>query len=223
MDAVKAIKNRRTQKVLADNVWEVSTNQKELKNTVDELLDLASCAPYHYKSDLKHQSEEKELNSCLPFRFYVLDTSHCRELINYAKEQGIELKKLKNMLSASDVLFIVTWLPKQENTSVDNKKEPFPFYGDVVHMEHIAAASAAIQNVLIGATAKEIPNYWSSGGPLREKELREYLEIPLNEILLGAIFLFPKDINDKDVFIKTGGLRESGKEKKTWSKWITKK
>lgn len=215
------IKRRKTQKVLADTVWEIPKNSKELKNTINELLDLAGAAPYHYKCNKSYQSETKELTSCLPFRFYALDAATCRNIVVYAKEQGLELKKLENMLNGADALLIVTWLPSNKSdVEFDSGSEPFPFEGNLTNMEHIAAASAAIQNVLIGATAREIPNYWSSGGALREKVLREFLEISLQEILLGAIFLFPKDVETREVFVKSGGLRSSGKAKNTWSKWI---
>ncbi|MGY6650308.1 hypothetical protein [Wenyingzhuangia sp. IMCC45574] len=222
MNIDNIIKSRKTQKVLANEAWEVATNKEELTNTINELLDLAAAAPYHYKSDLSYQSDENELNSCLPFRCYVLDTGNCRALVQYADEQEIELKKLKNMLNAADALLVVTWLPKIQDKDLAKEEEPFPFEGSLTNMEHIAAGSAAIQNVLIGATAREIPNYWSSGGALRDKELRNYLEISMREILLGAIFLFPKDAEEREVFIKLGGLRNAGKEKNTWSKWVDK-
>ncbi len=37
----------------------------------------------------------------------------------------------------------------------------------LTNVEHIAAAYAAIQNLLLAATARGIRNYWSSGGVLR--------------------------------------------------------
>jgi len=88
-------------------------------------------------------------------------------------------------------------------------------------MEHIAATSAAIQNVLIGATARNIPNYWSSGGIIRTEKIASFLKIPIDQILLGALFLFPEDSSTKDATIKTGALRNKGKEKNTWSKSLS--
>ena len=86
-----------------------------------------------------------------------------------------------------------------------------PFLGTLRNMEHIAAASAAIQNVLLGATARALPNYWSSGGMLRHKELRNFLKIPLNELMIGCLFVFPKDSDTRGADIKPGKLRDQGR------------
>jgi len=72
-------------------------------------------------------------------------------------------------------------------------------------MEHIAAGSAAIQNVLLGATSRGKRNYWSTGGALlRSSGLRKKLNIPMDEILLGAIFIYPQELPAADVVIKEG-------------------
>ena len=42
----------------------------------------------------------------------------------------------------------------------------------------------------------------------------------MQEILLGAIFLFPKDSKNKKGKIVEGKLRNTGKEKSTWAKNI---
>lgn len=68
-------------------------------------------------------------------------------------------------------------------------------------MEHIAAASTAVQNMLLGATEKNIPSYWSTGGKLRHGVLRDYLEIPADKIMIRSIFLFPKDYEIHNPFI----------------------
>lgn len=224
MQADQAIKNRKTQKILADKALESATPSEQLQEIINALLELAAHAPYHKRCDEKYTKATQKLNSCIPWRFYVLDTKNCRTLLTYITEQGLKTGKIVNMLAAADVLFLVTWLPDPseigdtvDNTPLSKTQEPVPFEGTVKNMEHIAAASAAIQNVLIGATARDIPNYWSSGGQLRNLELRNYLKIPIDEILLGAIFLFPKGIDDKMVTIKTGAMRNQGKEKTTWS------
>ncbi len=220
------IKNRKTQKVLANEPWSIDSDQKKLKKEIDELLDLAAYAPYHKKCHTHYSEVENGLDSCVPWRFYVLTTKNCRTLYHYIAQKDIKAGKVSNMLAAADALLLVTWLPDpSEAADTDGKeesqtKEPFPYTGNVRNMEHIAAASAAIQNVLIGATARNIPNYWSSGGQLRNLLLRQYLEISLKEILLGAIFLFPEDAASRNATIKPGSMRDQGKEKPTWSKWL---
>ncbi len=225
MTVDSAIKNRKTQKVLANEPWAIHLGQSEVTQLVNELLELAAFAPYHFKSH-EYYTSKGELNSSLPYRFYILDSVNCRLTSRYIREQGIVAGKVKNMLDAADVLFLVTWLPESldaeemENKVPNEQREAVPFEGNLKNMEHIAAGAAAIQNVLLAATAKDIPTYWSSGGQLRNKRLRNYLGISLDEVLLGTIFLFPKDSEQRDATIKPGSLRDQGKEIPTWSQWI---
>ena len=220
MSIDQIIKNRKTQKVLADTPWNTKTSETELHQTINELLDLAAHAPYHKKCDDHHIAGD--LKSCLPWRFYVLDTQNCRLLLQYIEDNNIKSGNIANMLASAEAMLLVTWLPDtSENFEKSNQSEAVPFEGNIQNMEHIAAASAAIQNVLLGATDREIPNYWSSGGVLRLQTLRDYLQISLSEVLLGALFLFPKDSEQRDdVTIKLGQMRDQGKEKEDWSKWI---
>lgn len=221
------IKKRKTQKVLADKPWPVDQDREGLKKMINELLDLAGHAPYHKKCHERYSEVENDLDSCVPWRFHVLDAQNCRTLYHYIARQNTKAGKISNMLAAADALFLVTWLPDPPEATVTDEEdkmqveESLPFVGNIRNMEHIAAASTAIQNVLIGATARNIPNYWSSGGQLRNLALRQYLNISLQEILMGAVFLFPEDAeNRNNVMIKSGAMRDQGKEKSTWSRWL---
>ncbi len=222
MQTVSSIKNRKTVKVLSDNPWPQNLSKKEQDDLIPELLELASFAPYHHKCNPGFTKEDRELSSCLPYRFYTLSTQECRKLAVWIKEQQINAGKIPQMLHTADLLFLVTWLPEPNSNLVDllPEEEQVPFDGSRKNMEHIAAASAAIQNVLIGATAKKIPSYWSSGGPLRKKPIHDLLKIQLDEILLGSIFLFPKHVNQTDAKIIEGHLRNEGKQLETWSKMV---
>jgi len=217
------IKSRRTQKVLADEAWEVSLDRLELQKLAIELLEVAASAPYHHKCNSSFSDESRVLNSCLPYRFYILDTDNCRDLATHIGENNIKSGKVINMLFSADLLFLVTWLPEtNSDLEVDDSllQEPVPFHGSLKNMEHIAAASSAIQNILIASSSRGIPSYWSSGGVLRKKPIRELLEVPLDEILLGALFLFPKDSVERSANIIPGHLRDEGKKIETWSKWV---
>lgn len=222
MTADEAINNRKTQKVLADKAWALSSNQDQINQAITELLQLAATAPYHKKCHEKYCKDD-QLNSCLPWRTYVLDTKNCRQLLNYIEQNNIKAGKISNMLAAADGLMMMTWLPEPFETSPEKQdefSEPVPFHGSIRNMEHIAACSAAIQNILIGATARNIPNYWSSGGQLRNVLLRDHLGISMEEILMGAIFLFPPDSDQKKATIKLGALRDQGKELNSWVKRV---
>ncbi|REK24836.1 MAG: hypothetical protein DWQ42_12930 [Planctomycetota bacterium] len=101
--------------------------------------------------------------------------------------------KLPRMLAAATAMIQVTWLPHPPSA----ESEPLPtgalFEPTLVNMEHLAAASAAVQNLLLAATACGVPTYWSSGGALREAEAFKLLGIPRREIALGSVLLFPAD------------------------------
>ena len=88
------------------------------------------------------------------------------------------------------------------------------------NMEHLAATGAAIQNMLVGATALGYPNYWSSGGVLRFDPMRTQFDIPTEEIILGTLFIFPKDAESRADEVVPGKLRDKGKALDTWSKKV---
>ncbi len=222
MDTHSIIKNRKTIKVLSDSSWPQNLSIIEQNELIQELLELASFAPFHHKCAESFRENDRELSSCLPFRFYTLRTQNCRKLAELIKAKQINAGKVTQMLHTADILFLVTWLP--EPNLISKSEIPIsveqPYDGNRKNMEHIAAASSAIQNVLIGATAKEIPTYWSSGGALRSSPLRDILNIPLEEILLGALFLFPIKSHQSDASIVQGHLRNEGKKLESWSKNI---
>ena len=59
--------------------------------------------------------------------------------------------------------------------------------------EHLAGASAMVQNLLLLLTAHGMGTYWSSGGQFRTAAMYEKIGIPLNESLLAAVFVeFPE-------------------------------
>jgi len=152
------------------------------------------------------------LDSIVPWRFYLLDAAACRALRKEILEQGIA-NKLPAMLAAADALIQATWIPKPSKSPNEQLFEP-----TMENMEHIAAASAAAQNLLLAATARGIPSYWSSGGNLRSPEMLRRLKIPANEILIGSLFLFPRDLSELDV--KPGKLRDQRGPAHTWSRWV---
>jgi nitroreductase len=214
MDQV--IKARKTEKVLSATPWPVEMSEAQQRELAAELLELAGAAPYHYESAAKHRGE---LDSSLPFRYYVLSAEKCRETAAEAIKQGVEAGKMGEMLHTADLMFVVTFTPDLFGDQ-DDSREPIPFTGNLRNMEHIAAASASIQNVLLGATSRGLPNYWSSGGVLRFDPMRSYLGIPMSEVLLGGLMIFPKDGADRADMVAKGSLREKGKAIESWSKWV---
>ena len=81
----------------------------------------------------------------------------------------------------------------------------------------IAATSAAVQSFLLAATERGLTTYWSSGGYLRDAATFDYLGIPTEQILLGAVFVFPNDGGERI----PGGLRDKRSGHAGWSRWVT--
>lgn len=187
LDTLQSIRQRRTVKVVSDTPLPTKPCDEHL---IETLLESAYYAPFHYPCSAPHQ---QHLPSVLPWRFYVLDSTACRQLARTLVEEEIAVGKIVGMLNSADYLIQATWCPQ----SAKPTHEESLFDGDLVNMEHLAAAGAAIQNVLISATALGHENYWSSGGPLRNSLVFKKMAIPVEEILLGALFIFPSE-NETD-------------------------
>lgn len=190
LDTLAAIRTRRTIKLIAESPMPTKTMDADF---IEMLMESAFFAPNHYPCSAVHQ---QHLPSPLPWRFYVLDSQNCRHLAKVLADNDIQMGKIMGLLNAADYLLQATWcpLPKHKDTPSHQLYD-----GSVVNMEHIAATSAAIQNVLLTATALGYENYWSSGGILREAFADKLLGIPEAEILLGSLFIFPSltDISDE--------------------------
>jgi nitroreductase len=79
-------------------------------------------------------------------------------------------------------------------------------------IEEIAAASAAIQNILLGATAMGIASFWSTGGMTLKPEMKTYLGLGEEDAVLGMLFLGYTDEPAKD------GIRNKPATEK--AKWL---
>jgi nitroreductase len=56
-------------------------------------------------------------------------------------------------------------------------------------IEEIAAASAAIQNILLGATALGIASFWSTGGMTLKPEMKTLVGLGDDDVILGLLYL----------------------------------
>ena len=137
------------------------------REVVDRLLELAGWAPFHRPCDRSHVESEGP-GSIVPWRFHAIDAAGCRALREALLER--EAGKIPAMLAAADALIQVTWLPTPGAVP-----EGAAFAPTHENMEHIAAASAAVQNLLVAATADGFASYWSSGGILRREEIFRWL------------------------------------------------
>ena len=203
------IRSRQTSKVLGDIDQPLESTGLE-REEIDVWLEAAGNAPFHYQAERLHR---EKLASQVPWRMYKLDAHACRELLSELKISAPEAGKILNMLAACDALILATWTPDQCDA------DQFMFKGTERNMEHIAAASAAVQNLILMATGAGYRTYWSSGGVLRTPVVFERFDIPLCEILLGAIFIYPDDVGSSE--IKEGKLKDARGELKDWSRWVS--
>ena len=223
------ILRRRTEKVLAERDLPVS----DRRQSVNEILTLAGQAPFHRPCEDRHR-QTGGLPGIEPWRFHVLAAAECRNL--RAKVPLENAGKIPAMLAAADALIMATWLPNagsleagsleagqfnpaEPQTIASQAADAAGFAATVTNMEHIAAAAAAIQNLLLAATARGISNYWSSGGVLRSQAMFELLGIPTTEILLGAVFLFPSERGEAELV--TSKLRGRRTPPDQWSRWVS--
>lgn len=173
----KIIRRRRTWKVIGSPAHPLPAD--DAMPLVRDVLEVAAFAPYHHAI---------KGNVPQPWRVHVLDAAACRILATELATDP-ESGKYPGMLASASALLMVNWLPEG---SFKHGRKP-SFKGTFVNMEHIAAVSAFIQNVLLAATDRGLETYWSSGGLLAERRWAKKLGIPKDELLLGAVFLFPGD------------------------------
>lgn len=204
LNTLQSIRQRRTLKVTSEQALPIKPLDEELIYT---LISSAFYAPHHYPCSANHQ---KHLPSPLPWRFYVLCSETCRQLAAKITTEEIPAGKIIGMLNSADYLIQSTWCPFPNTTQQDEL-----FAGNLINMEQIAASGAAIQNLLLTATALGYENYWSSGGILRNQPISGWLTIPETEILLGSLFIFPNtndlQANEENTLFATPSKRRNNR------------
>jgi len=215
MNTDDSIRARKTLKLKADPQKPLPvTKGRAFKKTIEELISLAGEAPFHHPCRKKYQKSE-QMDGSEPWRFHVLDTEDCRYLLkNLIRGNPLKTSKgIRKMLAAADAVILGTWLPEKK------RKKSLHYQPNIKNMEHIAATAAAIQNLLLAATDRGINAYWSSGGSLRKPEMKKYVGISADEILLGAIFIFP-DEYPNDIQAKTGKNADKRGNLEDFMKWV---
>lgn len=209
------IQRRKTLKIYGDLHKPVNI-PSTLKRDVDQAIQVANWAPFHYPAHKVHR--KNGMKSIVPWRFYALDQKACLNLasclISHKKVKAGKKSKIVRMLAASGSLVLVTWLP--EPTAGANDKKLKKIYKR--NEEHLAAASAATQNLLLAGEARGLQTYWSSGGILESQECFGLCNILEQERLLGAIFMFPESSIKHES--KAGSLRNKRGDMNTWMSWV---
>ena len=203
-------KQRRTLKVMGD-LNTPATIPEGFTQLIEEAIDVASWAPFHYPANEVHL--DSKMDSAVPWRFYAFQQSDCLQLANQLIAKGevrSEQAGIIRMMAAAGTLILTTWLPDPDSLPSNIREQR--------NTEHIAAASAAVQNMLLAATARGVQTYWSSGGALGGEVCFGLCQIPQREKLLGAIFMFPQSaIESFDG--KPGANRDKRGELDQWRSW----
>jgi nitroreductase len=167
------VKNRRSVKPFMMNGRKVADEE------VQSLLELADWAPTHALTE--------------PWRFIVYSNASdfCHLHAELYKENTPQIEFIQgsydSMYSQGDKVSHVI-LTIMQRGSIPK-----------IAFEEIAATSAAIQNILLGATALNIASFWSTGGMILKPALHSFLNLQQQDVVMGAIYLgyadeYPKGI-----------------------------
>ena len=165
MDTLTAIRSRRSVKSFDGTPIP--------RATLDQLCELVSWAPTHRMTQ--------------PWRCAVLDQPAIARLSRYMQETAeisavpdptkgaAKMAKLVEKLPTLGALILVTWVRAPDS---------------LINLEEHAAASAAVQNLLLGATALGLGSFWSSNPALSHPLTLTWCGCdPTREGFLGAIWL----------------------------------
>lgn len=221
------IRSRSTRKVLGHPDAPQPLPESGFWRDVWQAVSVAGWAPFHYKADDVHR--QGGLCSPVPWRFHVLDAAGCRglcrRLLEMAQDptadatwRGVPAGKIPPMLAAAGAMVLATWLPVSPAAGQDDPGTQDDQKTRLRDQEHLAAASAAVQNLLLAAEARGMATYWSSGGVLRTGRAFSLCGIDVGEQLLGAIFLFPAPV--AEISWKPGALRNERGDVATWARQV---
>lgn len=204
------IRNRVTRKVLAtgETVPQLEAGAiEQLNQQVKQAVEVSGWAPFHY--DRRHQGIAE------PWRYTLLFHQACRLLAAEFEHVFDDIKpsnKIPKMLNACGALVLVTWLP--ENDSANAKIVQ-------VNEEHLAAASAATQNLILALEARGLGTYWSSGGLLGSQTCFQRYSIVPESRLIAAVFVNYPGLYAEDSCEVIGGKnREKRSPSESWCQVI---
>lgn len=160
------IRSRRSVKAAAMN------GQQITEDDLQQVLELAHWAPTHGRTE--------------PWHFFVYEGTALRQFgqthaqlywDNTPEEKRNEASRDKLITATEKASHLLVAVMKRGN----NPKIPA--------VEEIAASCAAIQNILLGATALGIASFWNSGGMTHHPALKEHLGLADEDVVLGLIYL----------------------------------
>jgi len=132
-----------------------------------ELIRLAACAPNHKRT--------------FPWKFRVikgdgraaLGQALAADLIDNGEPEAKIEKARKKYLRAPVVIAVASTIGDDEIMTAENRD----------------AVSAAIQTLLLGATAKGLASYWSTGGAMLSARVRDFCQFDPTDTMIGLLYL----------------------------------
>ena len=169
-------------------------NGKKIENDeIRQLLNLANWAPNHGLTE--------------PWRFIVYSGEAVRRFCAEHAElyrQGTTPEKFNagkyekqkhNGDNASHIVLV--YMRRGDNVNITRQEE-------------ICATAAAVENMLLGAEALGIAVLWSTGGMIMDEVMKEYLDLRVEDVVIGLLYLGYTDEPVKP------GKRQSVEEKTIW-------
>lgn len=160
---IDIIKKRRTVKAQAMN------GNKIPNGHIAAILELANWAPTHAYTE--------------PWRFIVYENpaDFCRQHADLYKQNSMgdnfNATVYNNLVHQGDkASHIVVAVMKRSDL------------GKIPAFEEVAAASCAIQNMLLGATALNIASFWSTGGMSLKPAFKEYMGYSDEDQVMGILY-----------------------------------
>lgn len=208
------IRSRRTEKVLlqVEDHRPVPQQVDALRRPqVMESIKAAGWAPFHYARQPSGVAE--------PWRAHVLWDGQAIKVAQHLRDALGDTGKLPLLLAGCSAAVLVTWLPEFDRETDRALKPQVAEEQRSRDEEHLAAASAMVQNLMLMLTAHGMGTYWSSGGALRKPDLFQYLGIPLVERFLAGIFIEYPEMADGPKERKPGSHRD--KRSDAWIREIS--
>ncbi len=203
------IRERATCKVLGDLAAPPTWPEDLLaahRQRLDECLAVAGWAPFHFARNVDGIAE--------PWRVHLFELPACRAL---ARDLPLLVEvppknRLRNLLAGCGALALVTWLPVHD---LDDKSRE-----QQVNAEHLCAAGAFVQNLLLLLTAAGMQSYWASPGLLAAPAVRNHTAIPREEEPMAAVYCgFPGSC-DGGVERLAGGNRKLRSPAGLWTRRV---
>lgn len=190
MNVQEAIRLRRSTKLFKDD--------EEISHTdIKDIIEAATHAPTHHFTEawrfivMEGESRMPFYNACLSF---------VEDKFKDATPEEMEKRRDKMI---SKALFSPTAIAVVYSENKDNPR------GD--YKEDILSIGAAIQNMLLEATAKDIQSIWKTGGVYNSAPVKEVFNMDEDEEVIGVIFLGKGELSKIPKRIRT-----NAEEKTTW-------